>query len=43
MNDQEAVHTSVNIVVHGQQYPISADGDEEYVRKVAAYVDERMS
>jgi len=43
MSEQGDNHTSLNIVIHGQQYPITANGDEEYVRKVAAYVDDRMS
>ncbi len=43
MNDQNDTNTTVNIVIHGQQYPISANGNEEYIREVAAYVDDRMS
>ncbi len=43
MSDQNNVQNSVNIVIHGQQYPISANGDEAYIREVAAYVDDRMS
>ena len=43
MSDQIDNHNSVKIVIHGHQYPISANGDEEYIRSVAAYVDDRMS
>ena len=43
MDDPNSVNASVDIIIHGQRYPITANSDEEYIRKVAKYVDERMS
>jgi cell division protein ZapA len=33
---------TVKIQIFGQTYPIHAELDEEYVQKLAAYVDEKM-
>lgn len=33
---------SIKVEIFGQTYPIQSDLNEEYIRKVAAYVDERM-
>ncbi|MBS1262185.1 MAG: Cell division protein ZapA [Calditrichaeota bacterium] len=34
----------VNVSIFGDEYPIRAQvSDEEYVRKIAAYVDDRMT
>lgn len=32
----------IEIEVYGQRYTIRGDGDEDYIRRVAAYVDEQM-
>jgi len=33
---------SIKVDIYGQMYPINAELDEAYVRKIAAYVDEKM-
>src|SRR5262245_57307112 len=32
----------VSVQIHGQRYPIRSTLDQEYVARLAAYVDERM-
>ena len=32
----------VRVSIMGQEYPIRADADEEYIREIAAFLDERM-
>jgi cell division protein ZapA len=34
---------AVRVNILGQEYPIRADADEEYIRKVASYLNERMN
>ncbi|HUL35733.1 MAG TPA: cell division protein ZapA [Candidatus Eisenbacteria bacterium] len=34
--------TSVKVEIFGQTYPIQGNLDEEYIRKIAGFVDERM-
>lgn len=33
---------TIEIEIYGQRYSIKGDADEEYVRRVAAYVDEHI-
>ena len=33
---------SIEVEIYGQRYAIKGDADEDYVRKLAAYVDEHM-
>jgi cell division protein ZapA len=33
---------SIKVDIYGQVYPINAELEEAYVRKIAAYVDEKM-
>jgi cell division protein ZapA len=33
---------TVQIEIYGQRYTVTGDADEEYVRKVAGFVDEQM-
>jgi cell division protein ZapA len=32
----------VEVEIYGQRYPLRTDGDEDYVRSLAAHVDRRM-
>ncbi len=42
--DEQGNHSQpVKVIIHGQEYPIRARGEEEYVKRVARYVDEKMS
>jgi cell division protein ZapA len=34
--------TSIKVEIYDQVYPIQGDLEEAYIRKVAAYVDEKM-
>ncbi|MBU0691451.1 cell division protein ZapA [bacterium] len=34
---------AVRVSILGQEYPIRADADEEYIREVASYLNERMN
>lgn len=43
MNEQQHQNQPVNVVIHGQKYPIMVQDDEEYIRRIANYVDERMA
>ena len=33
----------IKVTIYGQDYPIRGHGDEEYMRRVARYVDEKMA
>jgi cell division protein ZapA len=39
MDDHSRV---VQVTIYGQQYPIKGSADEEYIRKIAEYVDSKM-
>lgn len=39
---EENMSQSIKVDIYGQVYPINAELDETYVRKIAAYVDEKM-
>ncbi len=44
MNGQDTRSQTVRVIIHGQEYPIkSQGGDSEYIKRVAAYVDEIMN
>lgn len=43
MDEQAKQSQPVKVKIHGQEYPIRARGDEDYIKRVARYVDERMS
>jgi cell division protein ZapA len=43
MTNQDPQSPTVKVTIYGQEYPIRGHGDEEYIRKVARYVDERMA
>ena len=32
----------VNVRIFGQEYPIRASSNEDYIKEVAAYVDKKM-
>lgn len=34
---------AVRVSILGQEYPILADADEDYIREVASYLNERMT
>ena len=34
---------AIRVRILGQEYPIRADADEDYIREVASYLDERMN
>lgn len=40
---EEAARTSIRVEIAGEWYTLRADADEEYTRRCAALVDERMS
>ncbi|MDE2753589.1 MAG: cell division protein ZapA [Gemmatimonadota bacterium] len=40
---KEAPRTSIRVEIAGEWYTLRADADEEYTRRCAALVDERMS
>jgi len=42
MSDQRSQGQPVTVTIYGQEYPIRGRGDEERIRSVAKYVDERM-
>lgn len=33
----------IRVTIMGREYPIRADADEAYIRKIASYLDERMN
>lgn len=33
---------SVKVTIYGEEYPIRADGDIDFIKKIAAYVDNKM-
>ena len=39
MNDHNRV---VRVTIYGQQYPIKGSANEEYIRKIAEFVDTKM-
>jgi cell division protein ZapA len=39
MSDDDAV---ISVEIHGQHYPIRSTLDQEYVMRLASYVDEKM-
>ena len=39
MSDDDAV---ISVEIHGQRYPIRSGLDQEYVARLASYVDEKM-
>ena len=39
MSDDDAV---ISVEIHGQRYPIRSALDQEYVARLASYVDEKM-
>jgi cell division protein ZapA len=39
MSDDDAV---ISVEIHGQRYPIRSTLDQEYVARLASYVDEKM-
>jgi cell division protein ZapA len=43
MTDQEHQDRAVKVTIYGQEYPIRGRGDEDYIKRVAHYVDERMA
>lgn len=40
---EDAARTSIRVEIAGEWYTLRADADEEYTRRCAALVDERMS
>ena len=40
---EDAPRTSIRVEIAGEWYTLRADADEEYTRRCAALVDERMS
>ncbi len=40
---EDALRTSIRVEIAGESYTLRADADEEYTRRCAALVDERMS
>ena len=48
MSDNQHAHphgqdgTSVRVTILGQEYPIRADADAEYIREIAAFLDDRL-
>ncbi len=43
MNEHRNQGQPVKVIIYGQEYPIRGRGDEEHIRQVARFVDERMS
>ncbi|MBM3328267.1 MAG: cell division protein ZapA [Calditrichaeota bacterium] len=50
MNNKELMNRAdhngdetVSVTIFGQEYPIRASGDVDYIRNVARFVDERMT
>ncbi len=38
----EPLKNRVRVNIYGEEYTVRADGDEEYIRQVAGYVDRKM-
>lgn len=38
----EAHKNRVRVNIYGEEYTVRADGDEDYIRQVAGYVDRKM-
>lgn len=34
--------TSMRVIILGQEYPVHADADAEYIREIAAFLDDRL-
>jgi cell division protein ZapA len=43
MSDSRTQGQPVMVKIYGQEYPIRGRGDEEHIKRVAQYVDERMA
>jgi len=43
MSDSRNQGQPVTVTIYGQDYPIRGRGDEEHIRNVAKYVDDRMT
>jgi len=43
MNEPRSKGQPVKVIIYGQEYPIRARGDEDHIRQVAKFVDERMA
>ena len=42
MHLAEEQDTTVRVTILGQEYPIRADADAEYIRGIAAFLDDRL-
>jgi len=42
MAETNKQNQAVKVTIYGQEYPIRGRGDEEYIKKVARFVDDRM-
>ncbi len=42
MAETKKQNQAVRVTIYGQEYPIRGRGDEEYIKKVARFVDDRM-
>ena len=42
MAETNKQNQAVRVTIYGQEYPIRGRGDEEYIKKVARFVDDRM-
>ncbi len=43
MSENRLKGPPVKVIIYGQEYPIRSRGDEEHIRQVAKFVDERMA
>lgn len=43
MSELRSQGQPVKVIIYGQEYPIRGRGDEDHIRKVAQFVDERMA
>jgi len=42
MAETNKKNRAIRVTIYGQEYPIRGRGDEEYIKKVARFVDDRM-
>ncbi|MCF7811880.1 cell division protein ZapA [bacterium] len=42
MAENDNQNRAVRVTIYGQEYPIKGRGDEEYIKKIARFVDDRM-
>ena len=42
MTENDNQSRAVRVTIYGQEYPIKGRGDEEYIKKIARFVDDRM-